>query len=248
MRVGLVEIFDESKTSQNRGSFDWVARDTVYGWIETLSRWNFEEIVLLGDDCLAHPEFDEIVSYLEDAASDPRIFTNCQYLSSGDLRDLNRSDVTPIVPIDWVDPVQGEIYGATDYNEITRRGIERLRDVEVWQGISESNLDRVESMMSNAVRGGFDWRGHPVTDPPDDLVRAASERDLPIVHPENWMFVHHRGEIPEGGAFEDDVRFGRDEYTGCLHIDSDGILRSRVSDREDQTNLVSRGDLVEWAL
>jgi len=85
-------------------------------------------------------------------------------------------------------------------------------------------------------------------DLPRNLVRAADERDLPLVRPENWMFVHHRGEIPEEGDFEEDVLYGRDTYTGCLHVDSDGILRSQVSDREEEINTVSREDLVEWAV
>lgn len=249
MRTFLIELTEEDGDHPRRPSPKrWVDPSKVRDWVTTADEWGFDEIVLMADDCLVHPEIWDIVDDIRQRHMDVLLFSNGTFMSSEHARDFSMREVQAVVPVDFTDPVSGRVYGWKDVNNNIFSVLQRVEDTEVWQTITD-NGQVIQNMLQTCMDNGLSWRGHLMQQKPDEqLMEMIQSVDQPVMSYDNWMFCHVEGEIPDIEFFQSELIRGRSEYTGSLHVDHNGILRSTVSDLEQPITFVSRDDLPQYAL
>lgn len=241
MRTALVELV--------RGK-EWRGRDKVAEWIRLLEGWNFEEIVFLGDDVSIHPEFWEIYDH---AAKDLRVehirpMTNGQWMTQEDINEwTHRSALEPIIPLDFHEPISGRVYGENDYNQMTERMLQRLRGASVWHGVTQNNLRNVQQIAGMAMQMGIDWRGHVwgTESLPDEFWQMVEEEEMDVLDISQWQWAHQDGEIPEQEIYFRDIVRGRAQYTGVIHVDIEGHVRTIHDDTGTDIWRLDRSSLAD---
>lgn len=256
MRTAFIELVrgDEDNRSHpmNQDKYKFIDPEKAKHAIRILNSWNFEEIVFVADDVLVHSEFWDIYDY---AANDLRVesiqaMTNGQFLTREDMNEFNyRSAISPVLPLDFKDPFTGQIYGYRDYNNQMEKLLQRM-NIEIWQTIMQDNLNEVMSMIQRSTQYGLNWRGHLINEfqPPDEMMNVIQSNELPLLTPDNWLFVHCDKNIPDIEHYIQEIVRNRNEYTGTLHVNIDGIVSSVQNNVNNPIYLIERNDLSDFAL
>lgn len=231
--------------------------DWVKEWILQAESWGFDEVVLMADDCMRHPDIWDIVDYSQSKIPQTLVFTNGQWLTRDNNREFHMRDerprgdvqitrsVKPVIPVHWEDPIGDVTYGWWDLNEKMQQAMNMLPEPEVWQSLTEPQV--VQNTINMSQQMGADWRGHITQETPEEMIEQVQDMDLPILPPDNWLFCHSEVGVPEIDFYRREIVQNREPFTGTLHVDHEGLMTSLGTQTEQAMTWIDRSDLTEWA-
>jgi hypothetical protein len=236
----------------NDDRYQSLSTELLKSVIRRFEQFEFDEVVLAGDDLFYRDDIFDIVDYATGLpmTREVLVFTNGQFHTQETGREFySRPNVTPVVPVDFHHPAEKIVYGQDDLNEQFQRAAQRTPDVQVWQSIGNEPPASFQQVVNMSLELGLDWRGYLTTDePPEGIVEQLQQNDLQIAPPENWWFVHQDGSVPEIPAYQQDVIQGRAESSGTIYVDVDGRATSLHTDERVPVHRLRREDLVQFSI
>jgi hypothetical protein len=251
--IQLIEPGDPPRQDPTVARADWVKE-----WILQGNEWGFDEVVLMADDCMRHPDIWDIVDYSRNKVSQTLVFTNGQWLTRDQNREFHMRDerprgdvdiqrsVKPVIPVHFDDPIMGDVtYGWWDLNEKMQQAMQMLPDPEVWQSLTDPQI--VQNTVNMSQQMDADWRGHVTDETPEELIEQLQDMELPLLPPDNWLFCHSEVGVPDIDFYQREIVQNRQPFTGTLHIDHKGMMRSLRTETERGMTWTERDDLTDWA-
>jgi hypothetical protein len=79
-----------------------------------------------------------------------------------------------------------------------------------------------------AIQMEIDWRGHvwDTESLPDEFWQMVEQEEMDVLDISQWQWAHEDGEIPEQEIYFRDIVRGRAQYTGVIHVDIEGQVRT----------------------
>lgn len=238
MRRVFVDIKDDSFINID------VAKDALV----ILEKLNFEDVVFVADDCIEYPCIDDLISISTESFKNTYVFTNGEFLTRDMLFELSNNKIDVVVPLDFVHPFTGHVYGRNDYNKKMENVLMRVQNSQIWQSISEVNVERVQQMVDMSYQNDIMWNGYIEQSAPDNVIEQIENLELPMFDHEDLLFVHKNSQIPNHNMYEEDLVYGNDEYSGTLHVSVDGRVQSMTSESTKYIGGLERGNISDLSV
>lgn len=201
----------------------------VYDRLDILDRWGCERVYLVGWDVHRHRSFWDILTHVreETGIDDVVAFSQGKWVTGDKLNRAYGMGVEYVVPIDFVNPFEDEVFGGKNYSNPSHGLLSRYPDAEIWQTVLQENAPRVQ----NYVSAPFDWIGHEPPHPkygsiPDDLGGWLEENEQVVYGKARWLFVHAAANNMMGypQSYQSEIIENATDTAGSLYIGYTGRL------------------------